>query len=123
MKKTSTGATSNALVDSFADGQVEQFATGTAATLSNNGTAEHGAIAHASNAAGDATATATAVGVLWQYGGGPTENLSIVNNGSWLFDASASAVASGLTGDASASAHLNDAMRALADVPVLVKSL
>ena len=104
-----TGAASTANINSFVAGQIEQVATGTI-SIANNGTAEHGAIAAALNGAGSATATANAPAFIRQLGGGASPNLTIVNNGNWLFDVSAVASATGVTGSAFANAHLNAAL-------------
>src|SRR3982750_160696 len=101
-----TGPTSTALVNLFANGQINQAAGPGTATLSNNGTAEFGAIASAVNGAGNATATATAGNVAWQQGFGSTVNYTIDNEGRLIFDAVANASATGAAGSAVANAHL-----------------
>ena len=64
------GPVSIVTVDTFAEGQVNQFAP-SPATMANNGSAEFGAIAVATNAAGAATATASIHDVVYQsdFGG------------------------------------------------------
>ncbi len=66
--------------------------------------------------AGNATATANATGVLFQFGVTTSADYAINNTGRLLIDASAFAAATGLTGSALANAHLNAGLHQVAHV-------
>ncbi|HVU29770.1 MAG TPA: hypothetical protein VHE36_05150, partial [Sphingomicrobium sp.] len=104
-----TGATSTAVLNSFLSGQINQGPGSGTATLSNNGSAEFGAIASAkSGLGGNATANATAINIAWQTDVVTADaNYNVDNEGRLLFDAVAIAAATGATGSAFANAHLN----------------
>jgi hypothetical protein len=111
-----TGATSTANLNSFANGQVVQLPGAGTASMHNGGTAEFGAIASAVNGAGNAQATATITHALAQKSGSfttpvaGTVDYTIDNEGWLLIDALATAKATGTAGNATANATIDHAV-------------
>jgi len=110
-----SGAVATATVDTFTNGEIGVHHGPGAGYMSNGGTAEFGAIASATNAAGDATADAHLNAILYEnpaLGSAVAGDVyyTAVNNGVLLFDAIANAYASGPVGNAHADATITNAL-------------